>query len=747
MDDFLALIGLLLLLVVVALLAAGGVALAMALRLRRKVRELEAAIRSLRAPAAPEPARAPQALPAAPAAPSPAREAREAPPLPPLPPPPRPPSRRLDIESFERLVGTRWLSWIGALVTVVGIAFLLKLLYDRGWIGPAGRVGIGLGVSLAVLLLGELKVRKAHDLLAQAVSATGLGGLYLTTFLAYSFYDFSGRAATFCFLSWFALFTVALSVLRRGKLLAVLGLVSAYATPYLLSTGEDQAEVLFSFLALLALAGAGVRVARDWPGVSLLGFAFSLLYYAGWHDQFYVPDRLSIAVAGAAGLVVFFVLSALARGFWRSSAVRVLDAALLCVAQIAGLRYLWAVLAADHAPALGFALAGAALLDIGVLWAARWRKASSPVLESALLAVAAGSIVLVIPASLEAEGAVLAWSLAAVVLAEIASRSGRLPIELAAAACLVAAPLAGLTQGVKHTGVFLLVANRVFAAWIAVPAAWFLAGLRAAARPSGPLRRAAGIGLEAAAGAMLLALLTYEVVTWFRGEIGVRGADVRALADARTASLLALWALYPWLWLWRAPRRPVLWVPGAVCYAVLGVPFIALLGGLHRREALVFLNVSFAAGLLFPAGVFAVARGLALGGRAVRTALRMYGHVLLVLLITFELNTGLSVSDWTPASQRWVRLAVISVSWAIYAAVLIGWGVRREDAPSRWFGLCLLAATLVKVLAVDMSEARQVWRVLSFVVLGAFLMVSSYFYALHARKTKAGRGSETTAVR
>ena len=180
------------------------------------------------------------------------------------------PREETALESFENLVGTRWLNWIGAVVVLVGIAFLLKYLYDRGWIGPAGRVGIGLAFGAGLLFLGEVRLRKVHDLFSQSVSAAGCGALFLTTFLAYKFYDFSGRLPTFVLLCWFAGFTVALAVARNGRILAYLGLLGAYLTPYLLSTGQDQAEALFSYLAALALAATYVSVARGWTGVPSL---------------------------------------------------------------------------------------------------------------------------------------------------------------------------------------------------------------------------------------------------------------------------------------------------------------------------------------------------------------------------------------------------------------------------------------------------------------------------------------------
>jgi uncharacterized membrane protein len=657
----------------------------------------------------------------------------------------------------ERLLGTRLLNWVGALITLVGVAFFLKFIYDRGWIGPAGRVAIGLGSGLAVLAFGELKVRKIHDLLSQAVSTVGIGTLFLTTYLAYKLYDFSGQTATFTFLAWIAAFTVALAVLRDGRVLAVLGLLCAYAVPILLSTGQDQAEVLFGYLGILALGSIAVRAAREWPEVTPLCLAASALYYGGWHERFYAPHRLEIAVTGAAGLIVLLGLSSLARGLARRCPVAGSDAVALSLAHVSGLYYLWITLAKSpigtvHRAVLGFALVGSSLVDQGWIWCLRRRRAASAVVEDALLILAAGALVLVIPAVLRAEGAVLAWSLAAVLLAALGARSRRLPLAAGACLCLVIAAGAGFRERVAHTGVFWPCANRVFIAWLAVAAAWLVAGWRlrqgqAGKREKGwgALHDLAGV-LQVAGLAILLVLCSYETLAWFQGELGVPGADAPALREWRTRCLLVLWAVFPWLWLWRARRTPALWLLGAGFYAALGLASLTILGDLHRRETVLLANPSFIAGLLLPAAVFVVARNIARGGPGLRAALQLYAHFLIVVLLTVELQQGLSLKDWEPARQAWVRMALVSVAWAIYGTATFSIGLQRGLSAWRWFAMALLLATILKVFLVDMAEVRQIWRVLSFVVLGGLLMGCSFLYVRHEkRKPRAPAESEAKA--
>ena len=64
----------------------------------------------------------------------------------------------------------------------------------------------------------------------------------------------------------------------------------------------------------------------------------------------------------------------------------------------------------------------------------------------------------------------------------------------------------------------------------------------------------------------------------------------------------------------------------------------------------------------------------------------------------------------------------------LYGAGLIWLGFARRSALLRWQAIVLIAATIVKVFCFDVSELDHLWRVLSFIVLGALLLAVSYAY-------------------
>jgi uncharacterized membrane protein len=70
----------------------------------------------------------------------------------------------------------------------------------------------------------------------------------------------------------------------------------------------------------------------------------------------------------------------------------------------------------------------------------------------------------------------------------------------------------------------------------------------------------------------------------------------------------------------------------------------------------------------------------------------------------------------------------LSIVWGIYA---VGWliiGFWREIREFRAAALGLLAIVALKVVLVDMSTVQQIYRIISFVVLGVMMISASYLY-------------------
>jgi uncharacterized membrane protein len=70
----------------------------------------------------------------------------------------------------------------------------------------------------------------------------------------------------------------------------------------------------------------------------------------------------------------------------------------------------------------------------------------------------------------------------------------------------------------------------------------------------------------------------------------------------------------------------------------------------------------------------------------------------------------------------------LSIYWSVFAVCTLAAGFWKRSAGLRYIGLALLAMTLVKVTVLDLSHVRYGYRVLSFLGLGAILLITSVMY-------------------
>jgi uncharacterized membrane protein len=84
-----------------------------------------------------------------------------------------------------------------------------------------------------------------------------------------------------------------------------------------------------------------------------------------------------------------------------------------------------------------------------------------------------------------------------------------------------------------------------------------------------------------------------------------------------------------------------------------------------------------------------------------------------------------------------MALMSLSVVWAVYAAAMLGVGFWRRTLPLRLAALALFGVTAAKVVAVDIAGVRQIYRVVSFFVLGLLMIGAGYLYHLIEKRFEA----------
>ena len=227
-------------------------------------------------------------------------------PVPPLAEPARPapaPVAARQGSGFETQFGLTILNRLGVLTLVLAASFGFKWAVDNDWIGPSGRVAIGVLAGLAALAAADYLWRKGQRTFAQGVTALGVAVLYLSIYAAAVYYKLIPFQIAYICMLMVTVLACALALRYESVAIAAIGLAGGYLTPILLNTGENRPLALFAFLTLLNLGSLALVRSRHWRSLEVLSLTASLFYYWAWFlDKFASSDH----VAATIGALLFW---------------------------------------------------------------------------------------------------------------------------------------------------------------------------------------------------------------------------------------------------------------------------------------------------------------------------------------------------------------------------------------------------------------------------------------------------------
>ena len=704
----------------------------------KRLDQLESRIRTSPAPATSPPVPAPHA-------PSPAVAPR--PPVPLKVTPAQPAGRR---ETLETRIGRDWLNRIGVASLVFGVVFFI--LYTFQYLGAGAKIAIGLACA-ASLIGGGVVLERRTGWRWYAVGLIG-GGWALLYFTVYAAHHvqmvriLDSRVLDLVLLAAIAAGAVRHSLIYRSATITALAFVLGFIT---LSVSP---VTYFTLAASVVLIGgiAGMAVRMRWGGLLLFGVATSYLTHAiSLAPQIAFSPTIAIHAATTdisqfwltAGFLALYWSAYTIAGLCLNEATDRRRHALLATLLLNGLAFVTYLLQAmEHVyfqqRYLVLIVLGGLYLAMG--WATRRRL---PVTSEAAILIGLTLATMAIPLHLTDRWTSALWTTEVGILAWLGLRSGRWAYRLFAF---------GLGVLVLCRLLFVDFANSlpywmVLGPW-AIRLSWRL------------LLGALGIG------SFGLAAAAYHDARYHAAQRPVESQAFHLYVVA--AGLLAwtltaleaksdlgfLWALEASavvLWGWRLPDRGIR-LMGLVWFAA------AVL-----RTLFVWAGHSYATGgprylsstdllyqLAFLSGHAAHPRGLSAYG----TIALLYGMSLLYRQtipgrrFSFEENDivrhGYSVAATTlltfllsdDISRHW-----LSPVWAVEGLLLVAAGFSLRDRVLRICGLVVFALMLCRVLAVDLAGVETIYRILSFLAVGAMLLVASFAYT----KFSSGKLQEGTA--
>jgi uncharacterized membrane protein len=327
---------------------------------------------------------------------------------------------------LESRIGSHWLNRIGITAVLIGVSYFLKFAFDNNWIGPTGRVAIGLLAGIAVVVWSETFRRRGYRVFSYSLKAVGIGVLYLSLYAAFQVYNLVPGSVAFMMMFAVTAATAVMAWTQDAEILAAFALIGGFSTPLLLSTGQNREVALFAYVAILDLGALALLILKPWRRLLVLSYVGTMSLYVGWYSSFYDLTQLRMTVGFA---TLFFAIFAVApmvarpaeKGRWSD-----LVPPLIAVVNAGGYFLQIYVMFEEIGTkdTAWFALALAALY----IFLSRQSRVPAASAETARtvdllhLALAIGFITVAIPIRLDAHWVTMGWFVEAAILLWVADR-------------------------------------------------------------------------------------------------------------------------------------------------------------------------------------------------------------------------------------------------------------------------------------------------------------------------------------
>ncbi|HEV3150567.1 MAG TPA: DUF2339 domain-containing protein [Acidobacteriaceae bacterium] len=691
------------------------------------------------------------------------------------------PTRVREERSVESRLGSQWFNRIGIIALLIGVALFLKFAFDNHWVGPAGRVLIGLLSGAALIAWSERFRSKGYTAFSYSLKAVGSGVLYLSLWAAFSMYHLIPGGVAFAGMVVVTGFNAFIAWRQSAELLAVYAIVGAFSTPLLLSTGRDEEVFLFCYLLMMNAATMALLVLRGWNRLLVLSFVGTVAFYWGWYWQFYTPAAF---VTTTVLLSLFILLFAAATIFARHRRDHPeqddVARALVSLANAAfGFLGFYAMLSQNGSgrnTALAWCSVGFGAFYLGVRkWMERTpiagsRLAALTSLSDIQLSIAIVFLTLAVPLAVHGHWVTVGWMAEGAVLVWVATRVRSTLMQFLATGALSLGLISlAMDATIAQTRVVWNTRLLSFAVSIAATAVVTVlargeANREEASKSAGRWERLAQAGAVIAHALVIVAVLLEIHTYWWSGPPPAAGA-----VDLRTPGSLLSSAI----WLMAASgaivlvgvrgkpgmqrfagRQDLVSMVETICWAAFGL--IVLFMGMVYPQPEVIWNLRFAAFAVAVAATMWAARQVQGRSAQLHIGASVLATVLALTAICFEISTFWSTRPLLAAPGSVMYASQVAgrqmaerfsySAWFLLAgAALLVLGFRRRSALLRWQGLVLLAVTICKVFLLDTSTLSQGYRIVSFLALGALLLAVSFAYQrdwLHLRAAGATDGGE-----
>lgn len=334
---------------------------------------------------------------------------------------PQPDQRRKGM-NYEKYIGENLFGKIGILVFIIGIAYFVKYAIDRNWIGEVARTIMGFAVGFGMLGVAH-RLRNAYRTFSSLLAGGAFGVFYLTTAIAFHYYHLFTQPVAFGILVLTTLLMSGIAIWSDRSELAITALVGGFIAPFIISTGESNAVILLTYMAILNIGMFALSFYKKWTLLPPIAFAFTYLILlvsdTSASDSMHNAAQLPAII----GLITLFYLMFLLPGVYilKSETTNMMNKTLLTV--IVGNSFLYLIFGGEYSNRLfpdisahGYVSLFIALVSFAIYAYLRAKAAAQTTLRSIFLALTIIFLSLVPPFLFTESVMTIVWAAESVVI-------------------------------------------------------------------------------------------------------------------------------------------------------------------------------------------------------------------------------------------------------------------------------------------------------------------------------------------
>ena len=191
------------------------------------------------------------------------------------------PKRIVENWNLENFIGLRLIHVVGIVILVIGLSIGVKYAIDKNLISEGMR--IVLAYAAGVILYGlSVWLKRNYKSFSAILFSGAMASIYFTTYAAFVYYQLFSFSTAFVFMIGLTVYTVYEAIRYSRQEIALLGLVGAYAIPFLISQNNDKAHLFFLYITLINVGIVFLSIKKNWKPVGRVAQAITWVLFIAW---------------------------------------------------------------------------------------------------------------------------------------------------------------------------------------------------------------------------------------------------------------------------------------------------------------------------------------------------------------------------------------------------------------------------------------------------------------------------------